>query len=95
MKVLLSVDELVEHMKCKGITFNVVSEEDAKIFLSNNNYYMKLAAYRANYDKRKNNGEYINLDFAYLQELSTIDMHLRHLILQISRLLRLQNLYQL
>lgn len=41
---------------------------------------MKLASYRANYDKRKSNGEYINLDFAYLRELSTIDMHLRYLI---------------
>lgn len=29
-----------------------------------NNYYMKLASYRANYDKRKSNDEYINLDFA-------------------------------
>ena len=38
--------------------------------------------YRANYDKRKSNSKYINLDFAYLQELSTIDMHLRYLILQ-------------
>lgn len=43
---------------------------------------MKLASYRANYDKRKSDGSYINLDFAYLQELSTIDMHLRYLILQ-------------
>lgn len=43
---------------------------------------MKLASYRANYEKRKSDGEYINLDFAYLQELSTIDMHLRYLILQ-------------
>lgn len=69
-------------MKIKGIKFNIVKEEDAKIFLQNNNYYMKLASYRANYDKHKSNGEYINLDFAYLQELSTIDMHLRYLILQ-------------
>ena len=47
-----------------------------------NNYYMKLASYRANYDKRKSNDEYINLDFAYLKELSTIDMYLRYIILQ-------------
>ena len=69
-------------MKIKGIKFNIVKEEDAKIFLQNNNYYMKLASYRSNYDKHKSNGEYINLDFAYLQELSTIDTHLRYLILQ-------------
>lgn len=82
MKVLKTSDELIAHMKTKGIKFDIGKEEDAKIFLQNNNYYMKLASYRANYDKRKSNGEYINLDFAYLQELSTIDMHLRYLILQ-------------
>ena len=82
MKLLKTSDELISHMKTKGIKFNIVNEEDAKLFLQNNNYYMKLASYRANYDKRKINDEYINLDFAYLQELSTIDMHLRYLILQ-------------
>ena len=82
MKLLKTSDELISHMKIKGIKFNIVKEEDAKIFLQNNNYYMKLASYRANYDKHKSNGEYINLDFAYLQELSTIDMYLRYLILQ-------------
>lgn len=85
MKQLLTVDELIEHMKHKGITFNIVTEAEAKIFLSENNYYMKLASYRANYSKYENGskaGQYINLDFAYLKELSTIDMHLRYLIIQ-------------
>ena len=82
MKLLKTSDELISHMKTKGIKFDIVSEEDAKVFLQNNNYYMKLASYRANYDKSKGDGNYINLDFAYLQELSTIDMHLRYLILQ-------------
>lgn len=68
MKLLKTSDELLSHMKIKGIKFDIVKEEDAKIFLQNNNYYMKLASYRANYDKCKSNGEYINLDFAYLQE---------------------------
>lgn len=80
MKLLKTSDELISHMKIKGIKFDIVKEEEAKIFLQNNNYYMKLASYRANYDKRKSNGEYINLDFAYSRELSTIDMHLRYLI---------------
>lgn len=83
MKLLKSSDELISHMKTKGIKFDIGNkEEGAKQFLENNNYYMKLASYRANYDKRKDTGEYINLDFAYLQELSTIDMHLRYIILQ-------------
>ena len=85
MKLLKTSDELIEHMKMKGIKFEIMSEEEAKEFLQNNNYYMKLASYRENYDKSISGervGKYINLDFAYLRELSTIDMHLRYLILQ-------------
>ena len=84
MKRILSIDELIEHMKSKGITFKEVSEKDAKEFLVKNNYYMKLAAYRANYEKcpeGKRVGQYKKLDFGYLKELSTIDMHLRYIIM--------------
>lgn len=84
MKELLSIDELIEHMKNKGITFNEISEDEAKSFLQNNNYYMKLAAYRANYEKcisGKRAGQYKKLDFCYLKELSTIDMYLRYIII--------------
>lgn len=84
MKQILSIDQLIEHMKNKGISFNEVSETDAKEFLQKNNYYMKLAAYRANYEKNltgKREGKYKNLDFGYLKELSTIDMHLRYIII--------------
>ena len=71
-------------MKNRGITFNEISENDAKQFLQNNNYYMKLAAYRANYDKcdtGKRQGQYKKLDFGYLKELSTIDMYLRCIVM--------------
>ena len=71
-------------MKKKGITFNEVSESDAKDFLQKNNYYMKLAAYRSNYEKcptGKRAGQYKKLDFGYLKELSTIDMYLRYIII--------------
>lgn len=50
-----------------------------KDFLLCNNYYMKLAAFRTNYEKRCD--RYVNLEFAYLQELSTIDMRLRYIII--------------
>jgi len=51
IKELLTVDQLIDHMKYRGIKFKEISEEEAKIFLNNNNYYMKLASYRANYVK--------------------------------------------
>ena len=65
-KLIKTSDELIEHMKNKGIKFNIINEIEAKKFLENNNYYFKLAAYRKNYFK-KLNGEYINLEFAYLE----------------------------
>lgn len=86
MKLLLTTNELIAHMKAKGILFNIVNESEAKLFLQNNNYYMKLASYRNNYPKYQSGekaGQYMHLEFAYLKELSTIDMHLRYLIIQI------------
>ena len=86
MKPLLTPDELIAHMKEKGIGFNIVTEDQAKDFMANSNYYMKLASYRFNYtkhlDKATSIYKYQNLEFAYLQELSTIDMRLRYIILE-------------
>lgn len=86
MKKLLTYDQLIQHMKEKGIKFKIVSEEEAKEFLKGHNYYMKLASYRFNYSKygadHLKRGEYQNLDFGYLKELSTIDMYLRRYVEQ-------------
>ncbi len=87
IKKLLTVDQLIDHMKYRGIKFKEISEEEAKIFLNNNNYYMKLASYRANYVKCQSGereGQYQNLDFAYLKELSTLDMYLRYMIMEMA-----------
>ena len=85
-KPKLSAERLVAKMKNeKGITFEHMSEEDAVDFLKRKNNYYRLAAYRKNYDKRlngENKGTYIGLDFAYLVDLSIIDMHLRNMIFQ-------------
>ena len=76
--------QLVAKMKNeKGILFNYTSEAEAEFYLANINNYLRTAAYRKNYQKyRKGNkkGKYICLEFAYLQELSTIDMHFRFII---------------
>ena len=79
----LSIQDQIRHMKTKGIKFNVTSESSARIFLSDNNYYFKIKAYAKNYVKDQN-GQYVNLEFAYLKELSTIDMHLRRFIIRIT-----------
>lgn len=75
--------ELVRKMKNKGITFKYITEDEAANYLSERNNYMRTAAYRKNYQKHTNGankGKYINLDFSYLQELSTIDMHFRFIV---------------
>lgn len=86
-KPMLSVNEQIEHLKEKGVTFNLFSEHDAAEYLRSNNYYFKLSAYRRNYDKREGgplSGQYIGLDFAYLRDLAIIDMTLRYTLVQLS-----------
>ena len=83
-KIMMKTHELIEHMKSKGISFNYFPEEKAAEFLDTNNNYYKLTSYRKNFNKftRGNNaGNYENLDFGYLVDLSTIDMHLRRILL--------------
>ena len=49
MKKKLTTEELIAHIKSKGITFNHMTENDAKKCLRTLNYYYKLAAYRKNF----------------------------------------------
>jgi len=84
-----SAQDLVEHMKSKGITFNIVSPEDAVQYMEQNNNYFRVASYRKNYNRRldsKQNpiDEYVNLDFGYLQDLAIIDMELRYTFIQLT-----------
>lgn len=78
--------ELVDMLRDKkGISFNLMSEAEAITYLSERNNYLRTAAYRKNYEKHKTGaceGKYIQLDFAYLVELSKLDMYLRTHILQ-------------
>ena len=77
------VSQLIEEMAERGITFNYINTESAEVYLSETNNYLRTASYRKNYQKYqrgRKQGQYINLDFAYLTELSTIDMHYRFLI---------------
>lgn len=84
----LLIDEQIKHMKNKsGIKFNIIDENAAREFLKNNTYYFKIKAYAKNYDKYqkgKKKGQYINLEFAYLVELSKIDMYLRKFIIKMA-----------
>ena len=82
---MLCIDELIEHLKYKGVTFSIMSEEEAISYLSSNNNFFKLSSYRKNYDKALKGaceGKYLNLEFAYLIELARIDVEVRHILLK-------------
>lgn len=87
MKQKLSVHEQIEHMKSKGVGFNIINESAAEVYLTENTYYFKIKAYAKNYDvyhSTEKQGQYVNLEFAYLKDLAIIDMNLRHYILKAS-----------
>lgn len=80
-KPRLSIEEQIEHLKVKGVLFQIINEDEAKEYLAQNNNYFKLTAYRKNYSKHpagENKGKYINLEFAYLVDIAVIDMRLRY-----------------
>lgn len=79
---ILETEQLIDKLKNKGVTFNLYSEEDAIKFLNQNNYYVKLTAYKTNFSKHNN--KYVGLDFMALKDLSSIDMYLKHWILNAS-----------
>lgn len=84
--------ELVDMLEQdKGILFTLMSKEQAIDYLSEKNNYLRTTSYRKNYTKYddsvkkiSNRGKYQNLEFAYLTELSTIDMMLRNIFLKMS-----------
>jgi len=85
-KPMRSPADLVTKLKDeKGITFNYMDTTEAEMHLSDKNNYLRTASYRKNYEKHQtgsNEGKYIQLDFAYLVELSRLDMYLRSHLLQ-------------
>ena len=80
----LTIDEQIQDMMNKNIKFELYSEKDAKNFLKYNNYYFKLKSYAKNYNINPQNQKYFQLDFAYLVELSKLDMYIRKIILELS-----------
>lgn len=86
LKPMLNVEELVKHLQEKGVKFELTPVEEAQKYLEENNNYFKLVSYRKNfpkYEKGKNVGRYIDLDFKMLEDLSIIDMRLRKTMLNI------------
>lgn len=79
----ISIPEQVQYMQSKGIGFNIITPDEAGDFLQQSNYYFKVKAYEKNYVLAENN-KYVDLEFAYLVELSKLDYYLRKHIIQMS-----------
>lgn len=74
-------------MKSKGIRFCLMSESDAVSYLEKNSNYFRLRSYRTGFSKVEEGprkGEYANLDFKMLIDLSIVDMLLRYVMLPIT-----------
>ncbi len=83
-KPKLTISEQIAHLKNKGIKFELCSEDDALDYLTLNNNYFKIRAYRKNFEKcsyGEMKGKYLNLDFAMLKDFAIIDMRLRYVLL--------------
>lgn len=79
--VKLTIPGQIDHMKGQGISFSIIGEHEASEYLSKNNNYFKLRAYRKNYNKNGND-KYVGLEFAYLKDIAIIDMRLRYCLLE-------------
>ena len=83
---MMKVSDMIDYLKHKNIRFEKMSEEKAEKYLRYNNNYYNLTSYKNNFEKYpfgENKGQYIDLDFAYLKDLSIIDHRLRLLLFKI------------
>lgn len=86
-KPILDTEGQISHLKSKGVKFEIMSDEDARDYLNQNNNYFKLRAYRKNFPKHPDGelkGKYIDLDFAMLKDLAIIDMRLRYTLIHMA-----------
>lgn len=86
-KPKLSISKQISLLKSKGVTFSKYSEKNALKFLQQNSYLFRVKSYCNTYKKRDSHGvtkKYTNLDFAYLVDLSVIDMHFRRFLLRLT-----------
>lgn len=81
LRPMMYIDEMIPYLKTKNIKFEIVSEEEARKYLRDNNNYYNVTAYKHNFERYFMDGEFvdkfIDLDFAYLKDLSIIDMRTR------------------
>lgn len=84
MKTKYTIEEQINNFKTKNIKFDIMNEKYAAQYLSYNTYFFKLKSFAKSFEYNETKKQYINLDFAYLVELSKLDMYLREYIIKLS-----------
>ena len=87
LKPSLAVDEQIAHLKSKGVTFNLCSEDEAAEYLHSANNFLRTSSYRRLYPVKasgRHSGEYADLDFGHLHSLSSLDRRFRACFLAIT-----------
>ena len=86
MKQCITVDEQIALLKSHGVSFELMSESDAREFLYSRSYFFKIKSYERNYTRVDTAGSYTysGLDFAHLVELSYLDFALSRICLSLA-----------
>lgn len=80
LRSMMKISDMVPYLKNKNVKFECCLEKDAEIYLKENNNYYNVTSYKNNFVKYQCGeleGKYIDLDFAYLKDLSIIDYRTR------------------
>lgn len=80
LRPMMRISDMVPYLKEKNIKFEEFLEEEAEKYLKENNNYFNVTSYKNNFFKYQCGeleGKYIDLDFAYLKDLSIIDYRTR------------------
>ncbi len=86
---LIPAERQVAHLAERGVRFDIMSPEAAVAFLRDKNFFFKVKAFAKCFSTYRSPasegyGRYVNLDFAYLAELTRLDHHLREHILSMT-----------
>lgn len=82
-KPAADVKRQIETLQSHQVHFDRCNLDDAQSFLTQNTYFFKLKAFDNKFDK-DTEGNYYNLDFSFLQDVSTIDYHIRQVVVQLT-----------
>ena len=75
-KPILTIEQQIEHLRRKGVSFELCAEAEAARILAGQDHYFRLAAYRVLFPKRvggPRDGQYAGLDFGHLVDLAALN----------------------